>query len=775
MIASSKLKNSRRPKEAPEPNPSRKHNSLKKMGASMPPAADECRHAVQFYESDAFLAEQVSEYIATGLEAGGSGIVIGTPEHRQAIEEILIRRNVDLDAVKAERRYFALDAADTLSRFMVDGVVDEKRFREVVGELIARVSRRGLKLRAFGEMVALLWTDRNRQAALRLEELWSALSREHFFSILCAYPMSGFGDASSAEAFNRVCATHSSVLPAEPAPAYSPAEKQIPATVEALETRNRALEDESSRRKYIDSRGRLLAAIVESSDDAIISKDLNGIIMSWNAGAQRMFGYAADEIIGKSVTTLMPADRQKEEPNILARLRRGERTEHYETIRRRKDGTELEVSLTVSPIKDASGVVVGASKIARDITERKRAELQQQVLYELTSAVNRAAALPEIYKVAIDAICRCQSTKRAALLLYGPDGVMRFKEWRNLSDEYRKAVEGHSPWRRDETDAQPVGIDDVSFAALEDSLREVVLREGIQSLVFLPVTYEGRLLGKCMIYYDTPHHFTPEELRPVETIIAQVAFAIERQKTSENLERMVNERTASLREAIGQMEEFSYSVSHDLRAPVRAMQCYAEVLMEDYGTQLDAKAQKYLERIIQSGGRMDRLIQDILTYSRMSRREVKLQFVSLDRLTREIVRQHFDMSSGSADISVEGKLADVVGHEPSLSQAISNLIHNAVKFVPAQTRPKVRLHAERHNGEVRLWVEDNGIGIKPEYQHRLFNVFERVHPEKNYEGTGIGLAIVRKAAERMGGKAGVESDGIHGSRFWIQLPAAENV
>jgi signal transduction histidine kinase len=336
-------------------------------------------------------------------------------------------------------------------------------------------------------------------------------------------------------------------------------------------------------------------------------------------------------------------------------------------------------------------------------------------------------------------------------------------------------VQGHSPWKSDHPAPQPVWIDDVRAAALDDRLRAVVMKEGIQSLAFLPITYEGRLLGKFMIYYGTPHHFTLEELQPALTIVTQVAFSIERRRTGENLERMVNERTASLREAIAQMEEFSYSVSHDLRAPVRAMQCYAEVLMEDYGKELDDHAKKYLERIIHSGARMDRLIQDILTYSRLSRREIKLQPILLDKLTRDIVRQYFDLSaSGGPEVNVEGSLLPVIGHEPSLSQAISNLLNNAVKFVAPGTKPKVNIRTERYNGDVRLWVEDNGIGIKPEYQHRLFNVFERVHPEKSYEGTGIGLAIVRKAAERMNGKTGVESDGMNGSRFWIQLPAAEH-
>src|SRR6185312_628812 len=165
-------------------------------------------------------------------------------------------------------------------------------------------------------------------------------------------------------------------------------------------------------------RGRLLASIVEYSDDAIISKDLNGIITSWNAGAERIFGYKAEEIIGHSVLELIPADRQNEEPGILARLRRGERIDHYETVRQRKDGTPVDVSLTVSPMKDDSGKVIGASKIARDITDRKRAQRIQQALYELASTVNGAVALHDIFDGALDAICRCQGTHRAAILLY---------------------------------------------------------------------------------------------------------------------------------------------------------------------------------------------------------------------------------------------------------------------------------------------------------------------------------------------------------------------
>jgi PAS domain S-box-containing protein len=730
---------------------------------------------VQFYESDAFLAERVSEFIEEGTEAGEGVVMIATPEHRSAIEKRLSEHSIDLAGLRNGGQYFSLDAKETLPQLMTDRALDEKLFQSVVGGVMAQAANGGRHVRVFGEMVALLWAEGNSEGAIDLEKLWNNLSQTHSFTLLCAYPMKAFCEAHNGDVFRDICNTHSIVLPTEGYASSGRTDEERFRTIALLEQKAKSLEIEIAKRKRIEDRGRLLAAIVESSDDAIISKDLNGIITSWNNGAERMFGYTAAEIVGHPVTELIPPDRQQEEPDILARLRNGLRIDHYETIRRRKDGSDIDVSLTVSPVKDETGKTVGASKIARDITERKRAELQQQVLYELASAVNRSVALPEIYHAALDAICRCQSAHRAAILLYDAEGVMRFNAWRNLSEEYRHAVEGHSPWRRDDSAPQAVCVDDSSKAPLDDHLRAMIKREGIRSLAFLPITYEGKLLGKFMIYYDIPHHFTLDELRPAETIINQVAFAIERRRSGENLERMVNERTASLREAIVQMEEFSYTVSHDLRAPVRAMQCYAEVLMEDYGAQLDDHAKRYLDRIILGGTRMDRLIQDILTYSRLSRREIHLQPVSLDKLTREIIRQYLDLgSSAPPDISVEGQLLSVIGHEASLSQAISNLLNNAIKFVPSGKTPQVRVRTERRDGDARLWIEDNGIGIKPEYQHRLFNVFERVHPEKNYEGTGIGLAIVRKAAERMGGKAGVESDGVTGSRFWIQLPAAEN-
>ena len=241
---------------------------------------------------------------------------------------------------------------------------------------------------------------------------------------------------------------------------------------------------------------------------------------------------------------------------------------------------------------------------------------------------------------------------------------------------------------------------------------------------------------------------------------------------NKDLEQRILERTASLQEAVAQMEEFSYSVSHDLRSPVRAMHGYARAVLEDYGDKLDQTGKEFLERILQSGARMDRLISDVLTYTRVSRRETPPARVSLDRLVRDVIAHNPAFAPDHTCVNVQGPLPDVVGHEPSLSQVISNLLNNAVKFVSPGVKPEVVIHCQQNEGRVRLWIDDNGIGIKPEHQGRLFGMFERLHSEGKYEGTGIGLAIVRKATERMAGKAGVVSDGVHGSHFWVELPAA---
>jgi PAS domain S-box-containing protein len=377
--------------------------------------------------------------------------------------------------------------------------------------------------------------------------------------------------------------------------------------------------------KRADEASRRLAAIVESSDDAIFSRDISGTITSWNKGAERIFGYAAEEAIGQPVLMLIPPERRLDDQFIRERIERGEGIEHFDTVRRTKDGVLRDISLTISPLRNAQGGIVGASIIGRDITQQKR----------------DAAAL------------------RAA--------------------QEKLQVHAHE------------------------------------------------------------------------------------------LERNVEERTASLREAIVQMEEFSYSVSHDLRAPLRAMNVYAQALAEDYGAQLDDTAKHYLTRIQRNSRRMEKLTHDVLTYSRVARSEMSLASVDVEALIDDLISQYAELQEANADVEIRRPLHRVRGHESSLGQCLANLLANAAKFVAPGVRPRICVHTENAGEHVRIWISDNGIGIAPENQGRLFRVFERVPSQHTYDGTGIGLAIVRKAVEKMGGGCGLESDGRTGSRFWIEL------
>jgi len=262
-----------------------------------------------------------------------------------------------------------------------------------------------------------------------------------------------------------------------------------------------------------------------------------------------------------------------------------------------------------------------------------------------------------------------------------------------------------------------------------------------------------------------------EEHKKAEEALRDAKDALVR--TNEELEKRVHERTASLSEAVAQMEEFSYSVSHDLRAPLRAMSGYADALLNDYGPQLDDTARNYLNRIRRSSSRMEKLTHDVLTYSRVARARVSLERIDLGRLIRDLISQYTEFQEPAAKIQIDEPLLKVLGHEVTLGQAITNLLSNAIKFVKAGVRPHITVKTNLIGEWVRISVRDNGIGINPAHQGRLFNVFERLHPKASYEGTGIGLAIVRKAVERMGGRTGVNSDGVNGSEFWIELRPAE--
>jgi PAS domain S-box-containing protein len=1070
----------------------------------------QCDHAVQFYRDTKQLAESVASFISDGFAEKKRGLIIAETAHLKAIKEAINKTGDKFEVRRKRGEIVCFDAAELLEKFMVDGLPDECRFLEIFGDEIARLTRDGRGLCAFGEMVALLSAEGNYDGALQLEHMWNRLQKKFSITLFCAYPLAQFEGSTRTKPFLEVCEAHSKVISLYPREesedAYSrrlalleqraaslemeirerkkkeaelrEREEELRTFVEnasvglhwvradgTIQWANRAemellgyepreyigkhiaevyadkpvIEDilhrlkngeqlkdfevrlrckngtikhvlvdscglwkngkfvhtqcftrditekkrsEESLRRVValmpagvyscDAEGRItfynrhavelwghepqlgemcqkfcachrvflpdgtfvppeqtpmahaireglsfrdveavverpdgsrfvasvtidpirdstgalvgainvfqditqrkaeqdavrrLAAIVQSSDDAIIGERLDGTITSWNQGAERLYGYSAEEIIGKSISTLIPEERAHE----ISRLMAGERIEHFETLRRHKDGRLLDVSLTISAIRDAKGQLIGTSKIARDITRRKRMDEELRQSRERLEAIIETS--PECIKI-VTAEGTLVSMNKAGLAMLEVDrldAAIGKNIFDVISPETRAAFErmhekvcagekqqlefeiiglkGTRRWM--ETQAVPIrdpqtgaylhfGVtrdithrkkaeealkqSEASFRQLADSMPQIVWasepdgtlnyynrqwyeltgapRGKIGDESWLPVLHPDdrqRCLDvwkasvKAGKTYEIEYRFKLPRRNEYRWFLGRAlpvrddSGAITRwfgtctdiddqKRAEERLEQAVKERTASLQDAIAQMEEFSYSISHDLRGPLRAMQGYCHILLEEVSAQLDEQHCVYLKRISKSAERLDRLVQDVLSYTRISRSETPATRIDLNQLVEEVIRSYIGNDRPDSEIVIQRPLHAVAGHEPSLVQCMSNLIANALKFSRNGESPRIQIRTERVADKIRIWVEDNGIGIRADHIHKIFGMFERTPEASNFEGTGMGLAIVKKAVQRMKGEIGVESQPGCGSRFWIELPACE--
>lgn len=299
----------------------------------------------------------------------------------------------------------------------------------------------------------------------------------------------------------------------------------------------------------------------------------------------------------------------------------------------------------------------------------------------------------------------------------------------------------------------------------------------LRSVLATPLRVNHEAIGAVEIYAAQPQTWTTHQFRLLEWATAHCGLLVEvrrlQQELRQNnadLDRLVQARTAELQDMVNELEHFSYSITHDLRAPLRAMHGFAGMLAEECAEQLTEQSRDYLRRLTTAATRMDRLITDALVYSKTVREELALRPVNPAELLRGMIESYPAFQPPHANIELQPELPRVLANEAALTQCFSNLLGNAVKFVPKGTVPSVRVRADHDDGMVRLWFEDNGIGIPPEMQSRVFLMFQRA--SKEFEGTGIGLALVRKVAERMGGRVGVLSEPGRGSRFWVDLKRA---
>jgi PAS domain S-box-containing protein len=350
---------------------------------------------------------------------------------------------------------------------------------------------------------------------------------------------------------------------------------------------------------------------------------------------------------------------------------------------------------------------------------------------------------------------------------------------------------------------QPSLCRDMASEARFAPWRAEALKRGYAASVVVPLLTQGKPFGAITIYSRQVDPFSEDEVKLLTELASELAYGLSALRWREGLhrareqlaranaglERQVQERTAELRETIAHLEAFSYTVVHDLRAPLRAMQGFGQMLEQECAPQVNAEGRDFIRRIVTAAHRMDQLIKDVLSFSSIARQEPELAVVDVHELVSGMLESYPCFQPPHADIALLKPLPRVRGNEALLTQIVSNLLDNAVKFVAPGVTPQVRIWAEpvpsgdqEHtpslnsqpptlNSFIRLWFEDNGIGIPADMRERIFEVFQRL--STRYEGTGIGLAIVRKAAERMGGRTGVESELGKGSRFWVELRAGD--
>ena len=560
--------------------------------------------------------------------------------------------------------------------------------------------------------------------------------------------------------------------------------------------------DVTERNRADEARFRL-AAIVESSDDAIVSKTLDGVITTWNQGAERMFGYAADEIVGRPVTVLIPPDRQHEEPVILGRLRRGQRIDHYESIRVRKDGALLNVSLTVSPVRDARGRIIGASKIARDITERRRAEEALRDEARVLELLNSTGALiasqlnlHDLVQSITDAATQLTGAKFGAFFynVVNPQGEAFLLY--TLSGAPREAFERFGmprntpvfdPTFRGDGVVRSADITrDPRYGTMAPHHGMPAGHLPVRSYLAVPVvSRSGEVIGGLFFGHPDAGVFTERTERIMTGVAAQASVAIDNARLYEGAKRAAEERKALLdaeraaraeAERVGLLkDEFLATLSHELRTPLNAILGWAQVLraQDRPGDEDLAEGLAVIERNTKV---QTQLIEDLLDMSRITSGKLRLdvQRVDLQDVVKAAVasvRQAADAKEIRLQVVLDPLAGPVRGDPNRLQQCFWNLLSNAIKFTPKGGRVQVGL--ARVNSHLEVCVVDSGQGIKPEFLPHVFERFRQADATttRRHGGLGLGLSIVKSLVELHGGSVRAKSAGEGlGATFCVELP-----
>ena len=548
-----------------------------------------------------------------------------------------------------------------------------------------------------------------------------------------------------------------------------------------------------------------LAAIVQSSDDAIVGKELDGTIRTWNPGAERLFQYTAAEVVGQPITILIPPERLSEETHVLTQIRAGHRVEPYETIRRRKDGTEIDISLTVSPIRDAGGTVIGASKIARDISERRRAERLRDELVErersardeAVVARDRLAFLADVGAVLTSSLDYGETLNRAVhlaiprlgdycnVVITDDQGRMRHVAWghvvrakeailRELALRLierptaggmtlaatvittgRTLVMPHDALVKAATDARPYDPEAVALA--------VQLQPW--AYIGVPLYVRGRAVGVMSFgtsEQESRRDYTDVDIVMVEEFARRVSLAVENARLFRQAEELNRLK-----------DEFLATVSHELRTPLGAVMGWARMLAN--GQLSPDRAKQAIDAIERNAQAQAKLVDDILDVARGVAGNVALEMLRLDlaKVAHSGVEAIAPAAAGkkiAVDVETAGPVM-VIGDQGRLRQVVWNLLSNAVKFTPAGGRVTVNVGAS--DGQAELQVTDTGMGISDAFLPYVFDKFRQADASftRQHGGLGLGLAIARHLIELHGGSIEARSAGEGtGATFVVRLP-----
>jgi PAS domain S-box-containing protein len=534
--------------------------------------------------------------------------------------------------------------------------------------------------------------------------------------------------------------------------------------------------------KRADLAARRLVAVIESSDDAIITKNLDSTITSWNPAAERMFGYTKAEAIGRSIRMLIPQELQDEEDTVLAKLRAGEVVDHYETVRQRKDGTRLSISLTVSPIRNAAGEVIGASKIARDITERTRllaaaqehaavTEKLGEVGVVVASTLERDTILQKVTDTGTD-LTRAEfgaffynvrdAETGDGYLLYTLSGAPK-EAFAGLPNPRATAVfgptfRGEGPVRLDDVTQDPRYGKNAPFSGMPAGHLPV------RSYLAVPVKgVSGDVLGGLFFGHSRAGVFTAQHERLAEGVATWASVALENARLY-----------VEAREANRLKDEFLAVLSHELRTPLNAIVGYTRLLRG--GILSGEKADRGLETLERNAAWLTQIIEDVLDVSRIVSGKLRLdvQPVELPLVVDNAVstiQPAADAKGVRLQTIIDPRVGPIAGDPDRLQQVAWNLLSNAVKFTPKNGRVQIRL--ERVNSHVELVVADTGAGIRADFLPFVFERFRQADSgtTRKTGGLGLGLAIVRHIVEMHGGTVHAASAGEdQGATFRVRLP-----